>query len=602
MTVPQQRRLGDRYALSRTIGIGGMSEVFLGTDTRLGREVAVKVLRADLARDPTFLSRFRREAQSAASLNAPCIVAVYDSGEDVVEGSPSVPWIVMEHVQGRTLRDVLNEEGPLPAPQALRIGADVCAALQVAHEAGIVHRDVKPGNVMLTGAGEVKVMDFGIARAAAGGTQTMTQTAAVFGTAAYLSPEQALGAEVDARSDVYSTGCLVYELLTGRPPFTGDSPVAVAYQHVQEPPVPPSTWRPDLSPAVDAVVVQALAKDPAARYPSAEALRQDLLRAATGAPVEAAPPPVAAGPVPTGSVPLRGTRQRLRYAVLALLLAAAVALAVVVPAALDDPVADVTAPSLVGLPQTDARSRLLELGLEEGTLSYRFSDAPVGDIVGQAPPAGLPVAVGTRVDLVVSRGREETLVPEVVGQSQREAEAQLEQAQLRVRDVLERDDNVPPGQVLEVIPESGTRVPVDDEVTLVVSSGRVEVPLVVGQTRRAAEQRLQRSGFSVTVRLQPDAGPAGRVLSQDPANSSARRGSTVTLVVSRTPRPAATTVAPAPTRTSASPRPTTSSPSPSASPSPSPSPSASPSASPSPSRTSASPTPSPSASPSPSPR
>src|SRR3954452_12138908 len=265
-----------------------MAEVHLGRDVRLGRDVAIKLLRPDLARDPAFQSRFKREAQAAPSLNHSAIVAVYDTGEDV-RGSRRTPYIVMEFVEGRTLRQVLEAEGRLLPQRALEIVAQVCAALEQAHRAGIVHRDVKPGNVMLTRTGEVKVMDFGIARAVTGTGATMTQTAAVIGTVSYLSPEQARGEHVDARSDIYSTGCLLYELLTGAPPFSGESAVAVAYQHVREDPVPPSRIETDLSLAMDAVVLKAMAKSPANRYQTAADMRADLDRAAAGRPVEATP-------------------------------------------------------------------------------------------------------------------------------------------------------------------------------------------------------------------------------------------------------------------------------------------------------------------------
>jgi serine/threonine protein kinase len=279
------RLLGGRYELNEPIGHGGMAEVFCGADVRLGRDVAVKVLRADLARDPSFQTRFRREAQAAASLNAPSIVSVFDTGED----EQGVPYIVMEYVEGRTLRDLLLEDGRLLPERALEITAEICAALEVAHAAGIVHRDIKPANVMVNAAGEVKVMDFGIARAASDTSSAMTQTAAVIGTAAYLSPEQARGEHVDARSDLYSTGCLLYELITGGPPFTGDTAVAVAYQHVREDPVPPSAYDETLGPDIDAVVLRAMAKNPANRYQSAAEMRADLLRAAAGEPVQATP-------------------------------------------------------------------------------------------------------------------------------------------------------------------------------------------------------------------------------------------------------------------------------------------------------------------------
>ena len=583
MTVPRQRLLGDRYALAETIGAGGMAEVYRGTDTRLGRDVAVKVLRADLARDPAFQQRFRREAQSAASLNAPCIVSVYDTGEDALDDSGGVPWIVMEHVRGRTLREVVEQEGRVLPQRALEIVADVCAALQVAHDAGIVHRDIKPANVMLTPAGEVKVMDFGIARAAASSSQTVTQTSAVIGTAAYLSPEQARGEHVDARSDLYSTGCLLYELLTGFPPFAGDSPVAVAYQHVREDPVPPSVHDPALAPEVDAVVLKAMAKNPQNRYATADVMREDLLRAAVGGPVEATPLlPHDALPEarPVGSTRVDGTGahgRRTRALVHGLfgvlLLAVVLSLALLVRGLLTDPQLFVETPDVVGLSQQDAQLRLADSGLAVGRLDQRFDDEPVGTVVEQSPAPLINLEDGGVVGLVVSLGVEMTLVPDVLGISRPEAQAQLEQAQLGVERVVERGGNVAPGQVLEVLPGPGTQVPADGEVVLVVASGEVEVPLVVGQAQPDAVQELQRAGFDVGIRLQADPGRPGRVLSQSPSNRTAQRGSTVVVSVSAiAPEPAP---APAP---SPGPRP---SPSPSSSPSPSPSASAGPSPTPS---------------------
>jgi len=574
VTVPRQRLLGDRYSLAGTLGIGGMAEVFLGTDTRLGRAVAVKVLRADLARDPSFRQRFRREAQSAASLNAPCIVSVYDTGEDAVDGTWGVPWIVMEHIRGRTLRDVLQDEGPILPQRALEIVADVCAALQVAHEAGIVHRDIKPANVMLTRLGEVKVMDFGIAHAASGGSQTMTQTASVLGTAAYLSPEQARGEHVDARSDLYSTGCLLYELLLGRPPFIGDSPVAVAYQHVREDPVPPSQLDDALTAPLDAVVLKAMAKNPANRYPTAARMRADLLRAAAGEPVEATPVLTAATTVvPGGSVRVPNSRRRRRalaYGLFALLLLAVVAgVGLAVRNALPRGSGLVQTPPVVGLSQRDAQVRLAEVGLTVGRVQQVFLDRPVGQVVGQSPVGAIAVPQGGTVDLVVSKGVEMTLVPPVVGQSRREAEAQLGQAKLAVGDVIERDGNLAPDQVLEVLPAAGAQLPAGQKVTLVVSNGRVEVPLTVRMPQAQAEQQLQQAGFNVGVRLQDDPGLPGVVLSQDPVNTTALRGSTVTIAVSQVPVP--------PPPPPAAPRP---SPSPTASPSPTPSPTVTPSPSP----------------------
>ena len=282
----QPRLLGGRYELDGIVGRGGMAEVFRARDIRLDRVVAVKTLRDDLARDQTFQARFRREAQSAASLNHPSIVAVYDTGEDM-SGSSHVPYIVMEYVDGRTLRDLLRDDRRLLPERALEITDGVLRALDYSHRAGIVHRDIKPGNVMLTRNGEVKVMDFGIARAVSDAQATMTQTAQVIGTAQYLSPEQARGERVDARSDLYSTGCLLYELLTGRPPFLGDSPVAIAYQHARENPVPPSRLDPEIPAWADSIVLRAMAKDPAQRYQSAADMRTDIQRALSGVPVAA---------------------------------------------------------------------------------------------------------------------------------------------------------------------------------------------------------------------------------------------------------------------------------------------------------------------------
>ena len=314
------RRLGDRYELGEVIGRGGMAEVFEGRDLRLDRRVAVKILRPDLARNPNFQERFRREAQSAAALNHPNIVAVYDTGEDVlvsVDGSPGeiVPYIIMEYVDGVTLRQLMNSGRRLLPERALEITGGTLAALDYSHRHGIVHRDIKPANVMLTRGGEVKVMDFGIARALADAGQTMTQAQEILGTAHYLSPEQARGEIVDSRSDIYSTGCLIYELLTGRPPFTGDSPVSIAYQHVSEAPVPPSQWDLAVTPTIDAIVLKAMAKSPIDRYQSAAEMRSDVERAMAGLPVTAPVPIVgqdtavmaALSPLPVG---LAATNER----------------------------------------------------------------------------------------------------------------------------------------------------------------------------------------------------------------------------------------------------------------------------------------------------
>ncbi len=276
--------LAGRYRVDELLGAGGMAQVYRGTDTVLSRPVAIKVLSADYARDPAFVRRFRREAQAAARLNHPGVVAVFDTGSD-----GDVHFIVMELVSGRTLSDIVAAEGPLPPERAAEIGARVAEALAFAHEAGLVHRDVKPGNAMVTDRGDVKVMDFGIARAVS--SQTLTQTAIVLGTAAYLSPEQARGDPVDPRSDLYSLGVVLYELLTGHPPFVASSPVAVAYKHVSEDPRPPSAVRPGIPPALEGIVLRAMAKEPARRYQSAREMQSDLEAVARGGAAVAVPVP-----------------------------------------------------------------------------------------------------------------------------------------------------------------------------------------------------------------------------------------------------------------------------------------------------------------------
>src|SRR4051794_10521490 len=383
MTSPQV--LGERYEIGGVLGRGGMAEVHLGRDLRLGREVAVKVLRQDLARDPSSQVRFRREAQAAASLNHPAIVAVYDTGEDRNAGG-ATPYIVMEYVEGETLRDVLRRQGRLSAERAMELTADICAALDFSHRNGIVHRDVKPGNVMITPQGTVKVMDFGIARAVSDSAATMTSTAAVIGTAQYLSPEQARGEGVDARSDVYSAGCLLYELVTGTPPFTGDSPVAVAYQHVREDPRTPSSINPEIPPELDAILLKAMSKNPANRYQSAADMRADLLRAVAGQRVEATPVMSDAekttiiGAAPAGYPDQwdddEAARKRKRNRIIALVVGAlvliggAIAIALAVSGGDEPPaVAQVAVPDLVGQTQDQATTAITDAGLRLGTVT-----------------------------------------------------------------------------------------------------------------------------------------------------------------------------------------------------------------------------------------
>ncbi|MDQ1696608.1 MAG: eukaryotic-like serine/threonine-protein kinase, partial [Frankiaceae bacterium] len=487
----ESRLLGGRYELGAVLGYGGMAEVHHGRDVRLGRDVAIKVLRADLARDPAFQARFRREAQSAASLNHPSIVAVYDTGEDVRAGVVS-PYIVMEHVEGRTLRQVLETEGRLLPQRALEITAQICAALDQAHRAGIVHRDVKPANVMLTPAGEVKVMDFGIARAVTGSASTMTQTAAVIGTAHYLSPEQARGEHVDMRSDIYSTGCVLYELVTGAPPFSGDSAVSVAYQHVREDPVPPSHIESDLTPEMDAVVLTAMAKNPANRYQTASDLRADIERALAGRPVEATPvlsdDTAMLMPPPPTTVLLRQQQPRAgraaAYSLLALATAAVFLIAVLAGRSLfSGGSSEVNTPNVVGLSLTDAESLLAGKGLQVGHITQTYNPKVAkGSVISQDPTADILLKKGESVSLVVSLGVHFVEVPlDLVGLSQQDARTALRAAGLKVGRVVPRNSDAPAGQVLSTDPPGGSKIAEGSPVTLFVSNAQVKVPDVVGR-------------------------------------------------------------------------------------------------------------------------
>jgi beta-lactam-binding protein with PASTA domain len=544
--------IGGRYALGELLGRGGMAEVRKGTDTRLGRTVAVKRLRTDLASDITFQARFRREAQSAASLNHPAIVAVYDTGEvPASDGSGiSQPYIVMEFVAGRTLRDILREGRKILPERALEISSGVLSALDYSHRAGIIHRDIKPGNVMLTPSGDVKVMDFGIARAISDASSTMTQTAAVVGTAQYLSPEQARGEPVDSRSDVYSAGCLLYELLTGRPPFVGDSPVAVAYQHVREPASPPSDHDTDLPPEVDAIVMKSLAKRVEDRYQSAAAMRSDIERYLAGHPVHVTPPPpidppttvtsetaVVApvpAPVPDEEDDERGTRPGLLI-FLALLLVIVLGLAAyLLPKMFASPSDQVQVPRLAGLTDDQARAKLADAGLEVGTPNHEYSTkVQANHVISQDPPADEFVDKGATVTYVLSLGTHPTKVPSIVGLSRAEAEAALAKAHLN-GEFNPVDSDQPKGTVVSTDPAPGTQVARDSKVTVSVSRGQKKVPDVVGLTQDEAEQLIKSRGFTPQVSDDnTSTEPKGTVTGQTPAaDQTLPQGSTVFITVS----------------------------------------------------------------------
>ncbi len=574
----EPHRVGGRYEIGELLGRGGMAEVRKGTDIRLGRTVAVKRLRTDLASDATFQARFRREAQAAASLNHPAIVSVYDTGEELsTDGSNvSQPYIVMEYVAGRTLRDILREGRKILPERAMEIVSGTLGALDYSHRAGIIHRDIKPGNVMLTPAGDVKVMDFGIARAISDAHSTMTQTAAVVGTAQYLSPEQARGETVDSRSDVYSTGCLLFELLTGRPPFVGDSPVAVAYQHVREQAPAPSSFDADLPAEVDAIVAKALAKRLEDRYQSAAAMKEDVDRFLAGRPVQA--PPVVREPANAFVPPAQPMHDTTATAVVpaatpdwqqqeeadkrrnrTLLILGALLVAVVVGAILLVPKMIGTAPEQTSVPRvTDvtlakAQELLTRAGLTVGEVTEEPSETvEKGFVISQSPEGGVNSLVdpGTAIDLVVSSGIPEVEIPDVIGDLSKAATDELKALGLEPTYKPQADDS-PKGTVLAVKPGVGELVPKGSKVQLTLSQGPQKLPDVVGKTQAEAEAILREAGWENITFLDDNAStePKGTVTAMTPAaGTETRSDNSIVLQVSTFEEPEPTpTPTPEPT-------------------------------------------------------
>jgi len=571
------RLLGGRYEIAELIGRGGMAEVHLGHDTRLGRPVAIKMLRSDLARDPSFLTRFRREAQSAAGLNHSSIVAIYDSGEDTATdvggGTVPLPYIVMEVVDGETLRDKLVRERIVAPSEAARIIEGVLLALAYSHRMGIVHRDIKPANVMLTTTGEVKVMDFGIARAVADTAATMTQ--AVIGTAQYLSPEQAQGQPVDARSDLYSAGCLLFELLAGRPPFAGDSPVSIAYQHVGEAPQPPSSYNPDVPAPFDHITLHALVKNREGRYQSAAEFRNDVAAAREGRQLSAAAGTAAAGTVllaapphdgggsdrddadtaslpPIGRDPDDEERKRRGPAYVLLALAVIATLALVLFAGRNalqrnEQPQQVAVPGVVGTQIEAARAALTTRNLAPKVSDASSNTAPQGQVVDQNPVPGPRVDVGSPVQLSVSTGPGQSPVPDVAGSTEAAATSALKQAGFEVQTVQPVDD---PAQqkdkVVSTDPAGGTVVPLTTRITLRIASGKVPVPDVRAKHYSVAEAMLGQVGLTAAITEVDDpTALEGTVLEQDPGPTTVVDvGSQVALKIARRPQtpPTTTTV------------------------------------------------------------
>lgn len=626
-----QRVLSGRYELGELIGRGGMADVFRGVDTRLGRTVAVKLLRPDLARDPQFQARFKREAQAVAALNHPSIVAVFDTGDHAVPGdhddSVRVPYIVMEFVSGKTIRDMVRAKD-VTIDQAIDFTLGVLSALDYSHKAGIVHRDIKPANVMFCpDSNSVKVMDFGIARAMADSSATMTQTQAVVGTAQYLSPEQARGETVDARSDLYSAGCLLYEMLAGRPPFIGDSPVSVAYQHVREIPEPASSLNPDVSEALDSVLMKALQKNRADRFQDAAAFRRALRAARSGVPVTApaaseAPTdptnavprndplaPTAAfsltgakflddtpggrlrpaeetpddeqllpagtelyGTADTGSLPLalpvereHSPRQKSRrrtwiatLVVLTLLVLAGGGLWLYNIMNQAPPQATkVLVPTVTSLTESEALQRLYNAGFKPQLQRLQHESIPKGTAIGTVPASGSSMDANSDIILNISEGPSAITIPtDLPGRTEAAARDLLHQTGLTgsLTTKMSNNPTVPVGIVITTNPAPGQIVAVAGAVEIVVSTGKVAVPQLIGLPRAEAEAKLKAQGLLLNATEVENSQVApGKVTGQsDAADSLVEQGKTITVTVAKAPAPPpppSPTPTPTPTKT-----------------------------------------------------
>ncbi len=589
----------DRYEIHSRIGRGGMADVFLARDLLLDRPVAVKVLFPEFATDPTFVERFRREAQAAANLTHPNIVGVYDWGRQ-----GSTYFIVMEYVKGRSLAEIVKAEGPLLPERAADVASDVAAALGFAHRNGVVHRDIKPANILVSPNGSVKVADFGIARALGSPAEQehLTQAGSVMGTATYFSPEQAQGGSSDPRSDLYSLGIVMYEMVAGRPPFAGDNPVAIAYQQVHDAPAPLSSITPDVPRAYEAIVMKLLAKNAAARYPSAEDLRNDLRRFRDGHAVIAAPPgsaPTRAQPpvrardpllgaaagaagvavagassAPTSAVratpgattvvpqqrggPPPANYQRGGYdddpprrtallviGIILALLALVAGIFFVSQWALnssDNQVPTVAVTDVVGKPLAQAEATLKAQGFDTSIVNQVSDTAPVGTVISTNPVAGVEAKKGSIVEITVSSGKGQVDLPDYTGSTVASATKSAQALGLTV-EVVPRDapDKVE-GTVIDQTPKAG-KVDAGSKVQLVTPSGKgkVAVPNVLNQDAVAATAALTQAGFVVNAtQAASDTVPVGRVISTTPApNTQAEKGSTIDMVVSSGTAPVA---------------------------------------------------------------
>lgn len=598
MFIPQSLA-GGRYTVGELIGHGGMAQVHIGTDTRLGRTVAIKIMRSDLAEDNIFLTRFRREARAVAQLNNPNIVSIYDSGEEQLEDAAGntvqVPYIVMEYIKGQTLRDIIQVNGSLSPQDAEQVMIGVLNALDYSHRMGIIHRDIKPGNIMISDQGTVKVMDFGIARAMDDSSATMTQNQGVVGTAQYLSPEQARGEQVGAKSDLYSAGCVLYEMLTGKPPFTGDSAVAIAYQHVSETATPISTLIPGLDKRWDSIVAKAMAKDTENRYADAAAFRQDIVTLAHGGiPIAANAHPLTdlsktsqAQDVPqtaampqasveqtsilsTGSLPAAygpaaadsasgaaaGTstralarkeeqdkKKRRNIIIISVILGIAALAAIMFGIWF----VYNSQNNLVSVPTIDssmsastAKETIESAGLHFQQETDDNSSEPRGTFTRQDPTGGTRVAKGSTVRVWFSSGPRARTIPNVKGMTQQAATSALTSAGFKVSSVAtENSATVEKDHVTRTDPASGTQQPQGTSVILYISTGQTTVPTgLVGKPRNEAVRQLNNNGFNTNIMPEnSDSVAAGNVTRVDPAEgSTVSQGATITVYISSGPK------------------------------------------------------------------
>ena len=502
-----------RYTVGEMIGTGGMADVYLGKDTRLDRDVAIKVLRRDLAKDPAFVARFKKEALAAGGLNHPGIVAVYDSGEE-----NNSPYIVMELVSGVTLRQMILNE-PISLQRTLEIIKGILQALDYSHSKSIVHRDVKPGNIMITDSGDIKVMDFGIARATGDIGATMTSTWNVVGTAQYLSPEQATGEVADGRSDLYSLGCVMYELLTGTPPFTGDTPVSVAYQHVSSPITPASQIRPEIDPNLDRMLEVVLAKDPAHRYQDAKAMLADLEHVIKGEPV---------------TTKIKKIFPRRKLITRAALLLSVLAIITFTYISTSPDGVTVKVANVVGLTEDEARALLKNFNINVERAPN--AKIPIDRVASQLPLATADAVAGSSVTLTISDGPGNTTVPVgLIGLSLEEARYKLTSAGLLIAQTIAVDSDQAPGVVISINPTPGTTITAGSGVTLEIASGNVQVPSLVGLNEIGAKTVLTQAGFLIREISAYDPNkPIGEILAQAPEGGATKTiGSIVTITINK---------------------------------------------------------------------